>query len=94
MLLMGLRLAEPLSLARLEAESGGAEVLNREGLARMQETGLISVTNDALQSTEAGRQRLEYVLSALCCNLYLCFTDIPRCDRNCADYMFIKPQNS
>lgn len=65
MLLMGLRLAEPLSLARLEEESGGAEVLDRAGLAKMQENGLITVTDDALQSTEAGRQRLEYVLSRI-----------------------------
>ncbi|TVQ83096.1 MAG: coproporphyrinogen III oxidase [Micavibrio sp.] len=65
MLLMGLRLAEPLSLARLEAAAGGAEVLNWQEIRKAEAAGWLAVTEAALQTTEAGRLRLEYLLSRI-----------------------------
>ncbi len=63
MLLMGLRLAEPLSLTRLETAAGGAEVLNWQEIRKAEAAGWLTVTEAALQTTEAGRLRLEYLLS-------------------------------
>ena len=67
MLLMGLRLAEGVDLARFEREAGqkAADFVNAKAATRLAETGLIEWTAEALRATTAGRQRLNAVLTAL-----------------------------
>lgn len=67
MLMMGLRLAEGVPLARLRAETGrGLDELAAPGaLDRLASGGFIAVTAERLRATEAGRQRLNAVLAAL-----------------------------
>lgn len=62
-LLMGLRLSEGISLARLAEMSGGP--LPASKLKPLQELDVITVTEDRLQTTPAGRIVLNSVLRAL-----------------------------
>lgn len=66
-LMMGLRLAEGLPLARLEAEAGRpvADLLDVASLARLAAGGFVEATATHLRATAAGRQRLNAVLAAL-----------------------------
>jgi oxygen-independent coproporphyrinogen-3 oxidase len=66
MLMMGLRLVEGVSRARLECATGGdAETLFGSNLARLIEGGFLTLDPERLAATPAGRQRLNAVLSAL-----------------------------
>jgi oxygen-independent coproporphyrinogen-3 oxidase len=66
MLMMGLRLAEGISRARLErAASCDAETLFGSNLAPLIEAGFLSLDAERLAATTAGRQRLNAVLGAL-----------------------------
>jgi putative oxygen-independent coproporphyrinogen III oxidase len=67
MLLMGLRLAEGVDLARFEREAGidARAFVAAKAAARLADAGLIEWTTRALRATEAGRQRLNAVLAAL-----------------------------
>ena len=66
MLMMGLRLAEGIPRARLEAlAERGIEDLFRPALARLVEGGFVTLTDERLVATAAGRQRLNAVLGAL-----------------------------
>jgi oxygen-independent coproporphyrinogen-3 oxidase len=66
MLLMGLRLAEGVSRARLEAlTESSVEDLFEPALARLIEGGFLTLDADRLVATAAGRQRLNAVLAAL-----------------------------
>jgi putative oxygen-independent coproporphyrinogen III oxidase len=66
MLMMGLRLVEGISRARLE-EAAGREIATRFGdsLAPLIEGGFLSLDRERLAATAAGRQRLNAVLAAL-----------------------------
>jgi putative oxygen-independent coproporphyrinogen III oxidase len=66
MLMMGLRLAEGVSRARLE-EAAAEAVETRFGktLPRLVEGGFLSLDADRLAATAAGRQRLDAVLASL-----------------------------
>lgn len=71
--MMGLRTAEGVPLARLAALGGGAEGvpedvwagLDRRAVARLSEAGLLADDPDRLRATAAGRQRLNAVLAAI-----------------------------
>lgn len=67
MLLMGLRLAEGVDLARFarEADVPAQAFVDARAAARLADAGLIEWTPHALRATEAGRQRLNAVLAAL-----------------------------
>jgi putative oxygen-independent coproporphyrinogen III oxidase len=66
MLMMGLRLAEGVSRARLEEAAGEAvERLFRDRLPRLVEGGFLLLDADRLAATAAGRQRLNAVLASL-----------------------------
>jgi oxygen-independent coproporphyrinogen-3 oxidase len=67
MLLMGLRLAEGVDLARFEREAGtpARDFVDPRAAARLAESELIEWTRDALRASDAGRQRLNAVLAAL-----------------------------
>jgi oxygen-independent coproporphyrinogen-3 oxidase len=67
MLMMGLRLAEGVSLDRLEAETGAeaAAVISASRLARLVEGGFLRREPRRLVATKEGRQRLDAVLAAL-----------------------------
>jgi oxygen-independent coproporphyrinogen-3 oxidase len=67
MLMMGLRLSEGVPLARIEAESAQpfAPAIEQPRLQRLIDGGFLSLSNDRLAATPAGRQRLDAVLSAL-----------------------------
>src|SRR5262249_20169763 len=67
MLLMGLRLAEGVNLARFAREAGTSarEFVDARAARRLEEAGLIEWTGDTLLATAAGRQRLNSVLAAL-----------------------------
>jgi putative oxygen-independent coproporphyrinogen III oxidase len=67
MLMMGLRLKEGVPIARIEDESGRpfAQALDRARLQRLVDGGFLSLGNDRLRATQAGRQRLDAVLAAL-----------------------------
>ncbi|WP_037451446.1 radical SAM family heme chaperone HemW [Skermanella stibiiresistens] len=67
LLMMGLRLAEGVPLARLEAESGQpfAQSLDAAGLDRMIAGGFVELADDRLRATAAGRQRLNALLAQL-----------------------------
>ena len=63
LLMMGLRLAEGVSLARLRAVTGTEPPA--ETIAELAELGLISATNGRLRATDRGRPVLDAVLRAL-----------------------------
>jgi oxygen-independent coproporphyrinogen-3 oxidase len=66
MLMMGLRLVEGVSRARLERIAGrDAETLLRGNLALLTEAGFLTLDAERLAATAAGRQRLNAVLAAL-----------------------------
>ena len=66
MLMMGLRLAEGVSRSRLEALAGRtADDLFGAPLARLIEGGFLTLDDQRLTATAAGRQRLNAVLAAL-----------------------------
>jgi putative oxygen-independent coproporphyrinogen III oxidase len=67
MLMMGLRLAEGVPLARIRDETGRDldEALDPAALRRLTEAGFLSVDQERLSATPAGRQRLNAVLGAL-----------------------------
>lgn len=66
-LMMGLRLAEGIPVDRFRAELGvaPADLLDRRGLATMIEAGFITLDEQRLAATAAGRQRLNAVLGRL-----------------------------
>lgn len=67
MLLMGLRLAEGVDLARFAREAGmpARDFVDAAAARRLADAGLIEWTAETLRATEAGRQRLNAVLAAL-----------------------------
>ncbi len=67
MLVMGLRLAEGIDLARLEAIAGRPlqQILDAEALARLVEDRWLRLAGGRLAPTTAGRQRLNGVLGTL-----------------------------
>ena len=67
MLMMGLRLAEGVPLARIRAETGKdlPETVDPDALRDLAEGGFLSLDAGRLRATEAGRQRLNAVLGAL-----------------------------
>jgi oxygen-independent coproporphyrinogen-3 oxidase len=67
MLMMGLRLAEPVPRARFRRECAAApeELLDQGRLARLVEGGFLVLDGTGLRATPAGRQRLNAVLAAL-----------------------------
>ncbi len=66
MLMMGLRLIEGVARADLEALAGqDAETLFADSLARLIEGGFLTLDEQHLTATPAGRQRLNAVLGAL-----------------------------
>jgi putative oxygen-independent coproporphyrinogen III oxidase len=67
LLVMGLRLAEGVDLARLEAVAGRPfdEVLEPAALGRFVADGWIALAEGRLAATPAGRQRLNGILAAL-----------------------------
>jgi oxygen-independent coproporphyrinogen-3 oxidase len=68
MLMMGLRLVEGISRARLEEAAGREiEALFGRNLAPLIEGGFLSLDRERLAATDAGRQRLNAVLAALLC---------------------------
>ncbi|MCS7268616.1 MAG: radical SAM family heme chaperone HemW [Geminicoccaceae bacterium] len=66
-LMMGLRLAEGVPVARLERLAGAAwrEALNVEALDRARAEGLLENREDRLVATAAGRERLDALLRAI-----------------------------
>lgn len=67
LLMMGLRLAEGVPVARIEAVAGrpAAEVLDMDALARLEAVGLVARLDGRLLATAAGRQRLDGILHRL-----------------------------
>ncbi len=67
MLMMGLRLEEGVSIARIEAESrrGFSEAVPAVRLARLETGGFVARRDARLVATKKGRQRLDAVLAAL-----------------------------
>jgi putative oxygen-independent coproporphyrinogen III oxidase len=67
MMMMGLRLGEGVSLARIAGETGRplSRWVEAERLARLVAGGFLTAANDRLTATAAGRQRLDAVLAAL-----------------------------
>lgn len=67
MVMMGLRLAEGIPLARFIAESGRdiREAIDGGNLDRLVAGGFLQLTHDRLLATEEGRQRLDAVLGEL-----------------------------
>lgn len=67
LLMMGLRLAEGVPLARIEVISGRSwrESIDPRGLERLMRLDLLRLAPDRLAATPAGRQRLDAVLQAL-----------------------------
>jgi putative oxygen-independent coproporphyrinogen III oxidase len=67
LLVMGLRLAEGVDLARLQAVAGAplAEILDTAALERLAADGLLEMQSGRLATTAPGRQRLDALLRAL-----------------------------
>ena len=67
MLMMGLRLAEGVPLARIAHETGAplARWLDPDRVARLRRGGFLVLDDERLTATAAGRQRLDAVLAAL-----------------------------
>jgi oxygen-independent coproporphyrinogen-3 oxidase len=65
--MMGLRLAEGVPVARVEAAAGRplAEAVDRRALDRLAAGGLLRLEGGRLAATAAGRQRLDAVLRRL-----------------------------
>lgn len=65
--MLGLRLAEGIDRRRFTRRSGCdiADVLDADGLRHMCELGLVELDRTALRATEAGQQRLNWVLGRL-----------------------------
>ncbi len=63
--MMGLRTAEGVPLARLDALGDVGATLDRDAIARLAEAGLLEDNPDRLRATPAGRQRLNAVLAAI-----------------------------
>ena len=63
--MMGLRTAEGVPLARLDAFGDGEAALDRDAIARLADAGLLEDDPDRLRATPAGRQRLNAVLAAI-----------------------------
>jgi oxygen-independent coproporphyrinogen-3 oxidase len=61
-LVMGLRLAEGVDLARIDALAGGRAPIERQAAARLAAQGLVSLTADRLRVTEAGALLLDAIL--------------------------------
>ncbi len=61
-LLMGLRLREGVDLARLRAQSGVAEPVRRDAVARLQTMGLLTLDADRMSVTERGMLLLDSIL--------------------------------
>ena len=66
-LLLGLRLAEGVPLARIEAEYGGspADVINQRALSELTEDGLLTLCDGWLRASDDGRLLLDSVLGRL-----------------------------
>lgn len=66
-LMMGLRLAEGVPLARIKARSGldFSEVVSNDRLASLVDGGLLTMTDSNIRATPAGRRVLDSVLAAL-----------------------------
>jgi oxygen-independent coproporphyrinogen-3 oxidase len=66
-MLMGLRLAEGMPVARIEAAAGRplAEALDGSALRRLGDAGLLDLAGGRLAATAAGRQRLSAILASL-----------------------------
>lgn len=64
-LMMGLRLAEGVDLARLRALAGDAAVLDPQALSRLRAAGFLALTDERLMVTPAGRPLLNQLLAAL-----------------------------
>jgi oxygen-independent coproporphyrinogen-3 oxidase len=67
MLMMGLRLAEPIPFARIESETGRGlfEWLDEENVRRLETAGFITLNDIGIAGTVAGRQVLNEVLKSL-----------------------------
>ncbi|MGH6945384.1 MAG: radical SAM family heme chaperone HemW, partial [Geminicoccaceae bacterium] len=67
MLLMGLRLADGVEIARLEAIGGRPleDAVEKDALARFLADGVLAIEGGRLLASRFGRQRLDAVLSAL-----------------------------
>ena len=67
MLMMGLRLKEGVTLARIEGESAQpfAQALDQGRLKRLVDGGFLALSETTLAATRSGRQRLDAVLAAL-----------------------------
>jgi putative oxygen-independent coproporphyrinogen III oxidase len=67
MLMMGLRLKEGVSIARVEEESAlpFAQAIDPARLKRLIDGGFLALSDDRLVATPSGRQRLDAVLAAL-----------------------------
>ncbi len=67
MMMMGLRLTEGVSRRRIEAELGAdvEALLDPKSLARLVQGGFIALDDDYIRATDAGRQRLNAVLTSL-----------------------------
>jgi putative oxygen-independent coproporphyrinogen III oxidase len=67
LVILGLRLAEGVKRSAFRRH-GGADLdaaLDREGLGRMRDAGLIACTDEGIRATPAGRQRLDWMLPRL-----------------------------
>ena len=64
-LLMGLRLAEGVDLARIAALAGGRAPIDRGAAARLEALGLIALSDTRLRVTEAGALLLDAILREL-----------------------------
>ena len=63
--MMGLRTAEGVPLARLDALGDAGAMLDRDAIARLADAGLLEDDPNRLRATPAGRQRLNAVLAAI-----------------------------
>ncbi|WP_425567117.1 radical SAM family heme chaperone HemW [Sphingomonas cynarae] len=61
-LLMGLRLAEGIDLARIAMLAGGVAPVDAKAIARLSDLGLMAQTGDRLRVTEAGALLLDAIL--------------------------------
>ena len=64
-LLMGLRLTEGVDLTRIAWLAGGTPPVDRAVAARLQDQGLLDLTDDRLRVTEAGAILLDAILPAI-----------------------------
>ncbi len=64
-LMMGLRLREGVSMARMKEEAGRADILDQKKIVALAEEGLLVMDGDILKPTQAGMQRLNGILGYL-----------------------------